>query len=298
MISARAAARRVATRTRAASTRTAVSVLRPAAAAPRESPVPVVLLSSTWHTALAWDRAGLPARLTDSGYTVALVDLPGFGAARSMPASWSADDLVEDVHAAVLGALQHPAPVAVAHSAAAVLMGKYLESWALSGLVKLAPLPPAPAPMLRRWLGVADGDTVVADDVAAFLRASASSPESVKHVLLAGRHCPDAAAEACFADAEPQCHVDVAAAGAEGGAAATHLCGVDATSHFLASVAANPVNLESRPIPMSVIVPHPGADAVARLRAGDAAPVEADSDRGADRLVTWREVSSLGDGAR
>jgi pimeloyl-ACP methyl ester carboxylesterase len=300
MLPARAAAVHRVARTRAASTRTAVSVLRPAAAAPRESPVPVVLLSSSWHTAAAtFGRAGLPARLTDSGYTVALVDLPGFGAARSMPASWSVDDLVEDVHAAVLGALRHPAPVAVAHSAAAVLMGKYLESWALSGLVKLAPLPPAPAPVLRRWLGVADADPVVADDVAAFLRASASSPESVKHVLLAGRRCPDASAEACFADAEPQCHVDVAAAGADATAPRTHLCGVDATAHFLASVAVSPVNLEPRPIPMCVVAPHPGADAAARLRAGDAGAAEADSERGADRLVTWREVRArVGGGDR
>lgn len=123
--------------------RTAVAVTPASPTAARESPTPVAIFGTAWHTSRAALRCGLPQALAAAGYTVALVDLPGYGAARSMPVNWSVDDLVSDLHVA-LGAALPAAPVAIAPHAAAVLAQKYLESYPLAGLVALAPLPPSP----------------------------------------------------------------------------------------------------------------------------------------------------------
>lgn len=271
-----------------AATRSAVSVLHPAPHA-RESPVPVVLLSSKWHTAESFQaRSALPSLLTENGYTVGLVDLPGYGKAQSLPAAWTLDDIVRDLRATMAKGVTAP-PVVIAQGGAGVLMQKFLEDFPLAGLIMLAPLPPSPASTLRRWLGLSEDETISVDDISAFLRACASMPESVRQMLLARARASDEAVEQCFSDAGAQCHIDVAAAGGDS-SAPQHYCGVDAMAHVLAGLAASPVNLEPQPIPMALFALHPGADAMEPYLAGDLSGAGAAA-KHADAIVSWEEVS-------
>lgn len=218
----------------------------------RESPTPIALLSGPWCTAAALDgRLRLSAALAAHGFSVCLADLPGYGRAQGLPRDWGVDEVVEDLHGALTGALRHPTPCVIAHSASAVLMQHYLESFPLAALVMLAPLPPSGlGASLQRWLGGSERAAPLdVGSVAAALRRVAGTPQAARMELLAGARTPEEALEACMADAEEVCLVD-------GGAAEeSSLCGVDAAAQLLLGLAESRVSLEPQPVPMCIVAP-------------------------------------------
>lgn len=268
---------------RAASTRAHVTRLEPSPSAPRESPVPVALLSSPFASAGAVEAAtSVAARLAAAGHTVGLVDLPGYGRARALPSGWSLDDVIADLHDALVAALAAP-PVAIAHSASAQLVLKYLESWPVAGLVAVAPLPPDPGAAVRRWLGRPPGSPApTPGEVSHWLRGATALEDDVARWLLGahppvgggdgewgggggGAHArgpaPLAAAAPpapLLAELERLAAVDVAQLGVTGGRGAP-LCGFDAAGALLAALAADPVRLEPQPVPLLVVAPHADA---------------------------------------
>lgn len=255
---ARGAARRL------VHTRTRVTRLEPCARAARESPVPVALLSGPLASAAGMDRAlgGLSHRLTSAGFTVGLVDLPGVGLAQALPAAWTLDDVIADVHDALLRALAM-APVAIAHSSSALVCQKYLESWSLQGLVMAAPLPPAPAATLARWTGVPHPS---AADVGAFLTALALDAPAAQRALLAPAADGGAAqqhAALLMEDLDALLAASSGAAPVEGAGQqpqTRHLCGLAATAKLLLDLAHSPVTLEPQPVPLLLLLP--GRDAL------------------------------------
>lgn len=180
------------------------------------------------------------------------LDLPGYGGAQGWLAGATIDDVVEDVHATLAAAGCAPV-LAVAASSTAQLLQKYLESYALAGLVALAPLPPAPAATLARWqaggkIGAAAANQpLTARRLASGLRRWASAaageePSALRGLLGAG--ADEAAAAAWAAATEVPCSIT------EEGPDAPRLCGYDAAGALLAALGEQPVNLEPQPVPM------------------------------------------------
>lgn len=161
-----------------------------------------------------------------------------------------------------VGALQSPQPHHPTHGTPLLINHRSLAR-------ALTPFLLAADATLRRWARTRPGDPLARADLAAFLRSAASTPADAARLLLAPG-ASEAAAEACVEAAEAQCVSDGSGGeGADSARGPTHLCGVDAAAHLLALLADEPVRLEPQPVPMCVMAPL----------------------RGTDALVTWEEVS-------
>jgi pimeloyl-ACP methyl ester carboxylesterase len=236
----------------------------PSASAVREAPTPIIFASGLLHPASAWDdRTGLPKRLQAAGYTVGLLDLPGYGrASAGWRSTQSLDDLVDDLQRA-FSAL-HTAPLVIAPDTTALLMQKYLESFALAGLVMLSPLPPNPQRFLstlirKSKLNGSAPTTVNAEQVAHWLQAAAVSDEAVRKLWLAraavdtadddNEHVADLAACMQHVEALAMLHEG----DPDGSNTGAPVCGFEAAADWLAKLCIEPVNLEPQPVPMLAV---------------------------------------------
>ena len=122
--------------------RSCFSKFSPAQSVPRESPTPVLFVSSPFHDAQRWLLAGVVDDVVRSGYTTALIDLPGCGGAQSLPRSWTLDHLITDLHHTISSTRTGGLPVVVASSFTGPLFHHYLESYPLAALVLVNPFPP------------------------------------------------------------------------------------------------------------------------------------------------------------
>lgn len=189
-----------------------------------------------------------------AGYTVGLLDLPGYGRASS---GWrptqSLDDLVDDLQRA-FSAL-HTAPLVIAPDMTTLLMQKYLESFALAGLMMLSPLPPSPLRFLSTLIRNNKANDSVpaavnAAQVSHWLQAAAVSDEAVRKLWLAVDTTDDDLA-ACMQHVEALAMVQE---GAHGDSATTApVCGFEAAADWLAKLCVEPVNLEPQPVPMVAV---------------------------------------------
>lgn len=254
-----ALARKASAETRSLSTRTHVSRLDPLSSAARESPVPIALISSPFFPVHSLEnQTTLASTLSAAGFTVGLVDLPGFGKAKALPSAWTLDDVVADWHEAMVTSLAAP-PVAITHSATAVLVQKYLESWPVAGLVAIAPLPPTQDECIRRWPELANlNRQLTPQDVASALRAMTLDENSVRQ-WLCGMSADDEVLSNIVQGLESLAVIDVAQMRV-GRRENTPLCGFDAAGKYLADMLASPVNLEPQPVPILVVAP--AADAL------------------------------------
>lgn len=221
--------------------RAALRTRPPAAAAAREAPTPVTLLHGPWAPCTAFARLPLLADLATAGFTTGTLDLPGYGASTApLPATATLDDVVDGARAALAAGLP-AAPVLVAHSSGALLAQAYLESFPLAGLVLLCPPPPGTAAWLRRVAGGAGARS----DALALLRSAGGDEVGVRRWLLS----PDAADDAVSA-----CAADAESAVVDGGGGSDRaLCGVAAGARLLELLAATPLRVEPRPVPILVV---------------------------------------------
>lgn len=124
-----------------------IHVTRPAKDAVRESPTPIAYFGASDEALVRSLRSSFSAQ----GFAFAQVRIPWQERANNIPAGGTVDDEVEAVHDAIRAANLSMPPVAIAPAHHAVFVQKYLESYPVSALVALAPLPPSPRRLLLRW---------------------------------------------------------------------------------------------------------------------------------------------------
>ena len=245
----------------ASARRAATSLLRltPAmSSSAREAPTPVALLGGPWQGASSFQRMPLLRALSVSGFGVAALDLPGYGRANGLPADASLDDVVDGVHTA-LAALRGPPPIMIAHSSAALLAQKYLESYPLGGLVLLCPPPPCPSTWLQRHTG-GDSEALSVARITAALRGMRLCPGDPGADADAGVTDDDAeAAELlqfvrdCRSDAEAALLDAASPPSGDNGPSQRSLCGLAAGARLLQLVCADPVRVEPSPVPLLIV---------------------------------------------
>jgi pimeloyl-ACP methyl ester carboxylesterase len=219
--------------------------------AAREAPTPIVFASGLVSTAEEWRRY-LPffTEAPSHGYTVGLLDLPGYGLASSGHDASTAtlDELVDDMQATLKKL--HTAPIVIAPSVTAVLFQKFLESFPIAGLIAVSPLPPDPRPLLKRHLCIPTESKEIPsqEQIATWLRRTVMMPEKAAEFWLGLD-----SSESEERDLSAFNEVVETLAGSVGESAQGKLCGLEAASDWLHKLCKEPVNLEPQPIPMLAI---------------------------------------------
>lgn len=187
----------------------------------RESPTPILLFGGPLFSPGTWNKIGVVQALSTRGFNVYECDLsrPQWTLCKQKP-----DDLVELIHEEINSARLCAPPVALTSGMECVILQKYLESYALAGLVMVNPLPPSVSSACHTLLG---GTSRLPKSPA----CDRAAPIAALAPRLATRARTSAAAS-------------IAAA-------------------FLLSLADAPVNLEPSPVPMLLIGPPPATAAAA-----------------------------------
>lgn len=114
-----------------------------------QSPHPMLFLHGAWDPPGAWENTA--KHFSTLGHETAVLHWPGF---RDGPPTEAKRRLITNMVAQVKEAVQElgPMSVIVAHGTGAYVAHKFLESWSVSGVALVNPVPPDPRATIDRWI--------------------------------------------------------------------------------------------------------------------------------------------------
>lgn len=153
-----------------------VAIRPPNKSAPREAPTAVAAFTGVSPPgAVIWEA--IETACLQNGFPVARVQ------SRASQDAHNVDNLVEDMRTSFLKAGFSLPPIAITTSYTAVLVQKYLESYPVSALIALGPLPPQPAATCARWAHTPGGKGSLANSLRVLSDKDDSSVEEQAHLL-------------------------------------------------------------------------------------------------------------------